>query len=122
MWYRALLDVAAVVVGLAAVGRVAIATAVAVGVAVGARGAADAGAYGCDDGLYLVVLEHPVYASPLNVEDLAPDRQHRLSLGIACPHGRAARGVPLDNEQLPAGRVGGCAILQLVGHAGTVQQ
>ena len=61
---------------------------------------AEAGADGRDQGLDLVVLEHLVDAGPLDVEDLAPDRQDRLDAGVAGLGGRAAGGVALDDEQL----------------------
>ena len=83
---------------------------------------ADAGADRRDQRLDLEVLEHPVEAGPLDVEDLAPDRQDRLGAGIAGGDRRAAGGVALDDEELALLAVLGRAVLELVGHAGAVEQ
>ena len=82
---------------------------------------AEAGADGRDQGLDLVVLEHPVDAGPLDVEDLAADGQDRLVLGIAGPDGRTAGRVALDDEQLRLADVLGPAVGQLAGQAGALQ-
>src|SRR5690606_35885686 len=60
---------------------------------------ADAGADGRDEGLDLGVLEHLVEAGPLDVEDLAPDREDGLGGGVAGVDGGAAGRVALDDEQ-----------------------
>ncbi len=54
--------------------------------------------------LDLVVLQHLVEAGPLDVEDLAADRQQRLRSRIAGVEGGAAGGVALDDEQLALAR------------------
>ena len=58
------------------------------------------GADGGDEGLDLEVLEHLVEAGPLDVEDLAADREDRLAQRVAGGDGRAAGRVALDDEQL----------------------
>ena len=83
---------------------------------------AEAGADGRDERLDLVVLEHLVDAGPLDVEDLAPDGQDRLRRRVAGLHGGAAGGVALDDEQLALLAVLRRAVLELVGHAGAVEQ
>ena len=71
---------------------------------------ADAGADGGDQRLDLVVLQHLVEAGPLDVEDLAADRQDRLDAGVAGLRGRAAGGVALDDEQLALAGVAARAV------------
>ena len=65
---------------------------------------ADAGADGRDQRLDLVVLQHLVEAGPLDVEDLAADRQDRLRARVAGIDGGAAGRVALDDEQLATRR------------------
>ena len=60
----------------------------------------DAGAQRGDERLDLVVLQHPVDAGLLDVEDLAADRQDRLDPRVAALLGRAAGRVALDDEEL----------------------
>ena len=83
---------------------------------------ADAAADGGDQRLDLVVLQHLVEAGPLDVEDLAADRQDRLGARVAGVERGAAGGVALDDEQLALVGVAAAAVLQLVGHAGAGQR
>jgi len=47
-------------------------------------------------------VQHVRDRGPLDVEDLAADRQQRLELGVARALGGAQRGVAFDDEQLTA--------------------
>ena len=60
---------------------------------------ADARADGCDQRLDLVVLQDLVDPRLLDVEDLAAQRQHRLSVAVAPLLGRAARRVALETNR-----------------------
>ena len=71
---------------------------------------ADPGAEGRDQRLDLGVGEDLVDPGLLDVEDLAADGQDRLVVGVAPAHGRAAGGVPLDDEDLGDRRVLGLAV------------
>ena len=71
----------------------------------------DAGAG--DHRLDLVVLEDPVDARLLDVDDLAADRQDRLEHRVAAGLGRAAGRVALDDVDLGVARVGRAAVGQL---------
>src|SRR5918998_2193140 len=83
---------------------------------------AEAGTDRRDERLHLVVLEHAVDARPLDVEDLAADGQDRLRRRIAALHRRAPGRVALDDEDLALFAVLRRAVLELVGHAGAVEQ
>ena len=61
---------------------------------------ADAGADRLDQRLDLLVLEHPVEAGALDVEDLPADREDGLRARIARLLGAAAGAVALDDEEL----------------------
>jgi hypothetical protein len=50
----------------------------------------------------LRVVQHVRHRRPLDVEDLAPDRQQRLELRVTGTLGGAESGVTLDDEQLAA--------------------
>ena len=78
MWYRSFADVEVVV---------------------------DAGAERGDQRLDLGVLQHPVDARLLDVDDLAADRQDRLVHRVAATLGRAAGAVALDDVDLALLRV-----------------
>ncbi len=82
----------------------------------------DAGPDGRDEGLDLVVLEHPIHAGPLDVEDLAPDRENRLHPGVARLGGRPAGRVALDDEQFAFIGITAAAVLQLLGHARALER
>src|SRR5688572_28954974 len=73
----------------------------------------DAGAEGSDHRLDLVVLEDPVDARLLDVDDLAADRQDRLEHRVAPRLGRTTGRVALDDVDLRVARVGGAAVGQL---------
>ena len=77
--------------------------------------AADAGAERLDDGADLARREHAVEPRPLDVEDLAAQRQDRLILAVPRLLGRAAGAVALDQEQLRFGGVLLGAIVELAG-------
>ena len=62
-----------------------------------------------------------VEACPLDVEDLAPKRQDCLVGTVARLLRRAAGRIPLDDEQLAAGRVALLAIGELAGQRGDVE-
>src|SRR5262249_8435244 len=85
----------------------------------GVKPLADATADRQDQRLDLVVLQHAVDAGTLDVQDLAADRQDRLRARLARRHGRTARRVALDDEQLALIGVATRAVLQLVWHTGT---
>src|SRR5437879_1769242 len=74
---------------------------------------ADAGAQGRDEEPDLLVREHLVVARLLRVDDLAAERQDGLRLPVSPLLGGAARGVTLDEEELPELRVALRAIGQL---------
>ena len=74
-----------------------------------------------DQRLDRVGLQHAVEAGALGVENLASQRQNRLRQRVATLNGRAACRVALDNEQLALARVVRLAVLELVGHAGGLE-
>src|SRR3546814_19492365 len=82
--------------------------------------AADAGAQRGDQRADLVRGQHAVEARAFDVEDLAPQRQHRLVLAVAALLGRAAGRVALDDEQLAERRVLFLAVGELAGQAGDI--
>src|SRR5579884_2744507 len=75
-----------------------------------------AGADGSDQGLDLVVLEHPVQPGPLDVEDLPPDGEDGLGLRVSRLDRRSSGRVTLDYEQLGPAPVPGRAVAQFLGH------
>ena len=76
---------------------------------------ADAVADGRDDVADLLVAEHAVEPGPLDVEDLAAEREDRLVEPVAAPLGGPAGRVALDQEQLAGVLVVGGAVHQLAG-------
>jgi hypothetical protein len=66
--------------------------------------------------------QHLVEARPLDVEDLAAQRQDRLVFAVAALLGRAAGGIALHQEQFGLGRVAFLAIGQLAGQRGDVER
>ena len=82
----------------------------------------DAGAERGDDRLDLLVLQDPVDARLLDVQDLSADRQDRLHPRVAALLGRAAGGVALDDEQLALARLGGLAVGELAGQAAATHE
>jgi len=62
-----------------------------------ARGDADAGADGRDEGLDLGVLQHLIEARFFHVDDLALDREDRLETPVAALLGGAAGGIAFHN-------------------------
>ena len=82
----------------------------------------DAGAERGDQRLHLVVLQHPVDARLLDVDDLAADREDRLEHRVPARLRRAAGGVALDDVQLALARVGGAAVGELARHAEGVER
>ena len=79
---------------------------------------ADAGAEGGDEGADGVRGQGSVQARLFDVEDLAADRQDRLTLGVAAADGGAACGVALDDEDFALGGRARGAVAQLAGHGG----
>src|SRR5690606_10598359 len=82
---------------------------------------ADPGPEGRDERLHLVVGERLVQPHPLDVEDLAADRQDRLRLGVAALDGGAAGRVALDDEDLADRGVAARAVAELAGHAAALE-
>ncbi len=80
------------------------------------------GAEGADDRLDLLVLQDPVDARLLDVEDLAADRQDRLDSRVAALLGRPAGGVALDDEQLALLRIRRLAVGQLARQSAASEQ
>src|SRR5690606_1959770 len=68
-----------------------------------------------------VVGERLVQPHPLDVEDLAADRQDRLRLGVAALDGGAAGRVALDDEDLADRGVAARAVAELAGHAAALE-
>src|SRR5260221_405100 len=64
----------------------------------------------------------PSGPGPLDIEDLAAQRQDRLVLAVAALLGRAAGGIALDDEDLGLGGVALLAIGELAGQRGEVQR
>ncbi len=79
--------------------------------------AAHTAAEGLDQVAQLLVGAQAVAGGAGDVEDLAPERQHRLGLAVARLLGRAAGGIALDQEDLRA--LGGAlaAVGELAGQA-----
>ena len=84
--------------------------------------AADAGAERGDQRADLLGAEHLVEARPLDIEDLAAERQHRLVLAVPALLGRAAGRVALDDEDLGLRRVALLAVGELAGERGHVER
>ena len=82
----------------------------------------DAGAQGGDQGADLGRGQHLVEARPLDIKDLAAQRQDRLKGAVAPLLGRAAGRIALDDEQFGRGRVALLAIGQLAGQGGDVER
>src|SRR2546423_3565613 len=57
----------------------------------------------------------------LRVDDLAPQRKHRLRVAVAALLGRAAGGVPLHDEELGQRRVAHRAVGELAGQVGVLE-
>jgi hypothetical protein len=104
-------DVAAVDVGVAEDDDAPVASQVDVELL--ARPRADGG----EDRLGLGVVEHLLGGGLARVDDLAPDGQHGLGLGVAALLGRSGGRVALDDDELGVETVDP-AVGQLVGHAG----
>ncbi len=84
--------------------------------------AADAGAERGDQRADLLGTEHLVEARPLDIEDLAAERQHRLVLAVPALLGRAAGRIALDDEDLGLRRVALLAVGELAGERGHVER
>ena len=69
----------------------------------------------------LVAGQQLLEARPLDVEDLAAQRQDRLELAVAALLGRAAGGVALDDVDLAQRRVLLLAVGELAGQAHAVE-
>ena len=69
----------------------------------------------------LLRVEQLVEARPLDVEDLAAQRQDRLELAVAALLGRAAGGVALDQVDLAQRRIPLLAVGELAGQAHAVE-
>src|SRR5262245_30704906 len=63
--------------------------------------------------LDLIVLQYPVYAVLLDMEDLAADRQDRVDQRIATTLGRTSGRVSLHDDELAASRIGELAVGKL---------
>ena len=68
---------------------------------------ADPGPHRSDDVLHLEVLQGLGQPGLLHVEDLAPDGEDRLGVGVTGRLGGAGGGLALDDEQLGLSRVPG---------------
>ena len=75
-----------------------------------------------DHRLDFVAAEHAIEPRPLDVEDLALDRQDRLEAAIASLLGGAAGRLAFDDVDLAQGRVAFLAIGQLAGQAAAVER
>ena len=84
--------------------------------------AADAGAERGDERADLFGRQHLVEARPLDIEDLAAQRQHRLKFAVAALLGRAAGRIALDDEEFGLGRIALLAIGELAGQVGDVER
>ena len=82
----------------------------------------DTGAKGRHERLYLSVLQHLVDACLLDVQNLAADRQDRLTLGVSTLSSGSTSGVTLDNEDLTLLRLTTGAVNEFAGHAGATQK
>ena len=85
---------------------------------VGVEGLGDAGAERGDERADAVAGEHLVEPGALDIEDLAPERQHRLEGAVAALLGGAAGAVALDDEQLRLVRVARLAVRELARQRG----
>src|SRR5690242_20876724 len=65
--------------------------------------------------------QHLVEACPLDVEDLAAQRQDRLVLAVAPLLGRSAGGIALDDEELGEGGVALLAVGELAGERSEIE-
>ena len=83
---------------------------------------ADSRAERGDERLDLVVAERPVEPRPLDVEDLAAQREDRLGLRIAPSDGGAAGRVALDDVDLRLLGASALAVAQLARHAAGLEQ
>ena len=83
---------------------------------------ADAAAERGDHRLDLVGAEHLVEARPLDVEDLALDRQDRLEAPVAALLGRAAGRLAFDDVDLALRRIALLAVGQLAGQRAAVER
>src|SRR5262249_19405563 len=84
--------------------------------------APDAGAERGDQRADLLAGEHLVETRALDVEDLSAQREHRLELAVAALLGRAAGGIPLDDEELGFRRIALLAVSELAGQRGDVER
>ena len=82
---------------------------------------ADAGAERGDQRADLVGAQDLVEARPLDVQDLAAQRQDRLEPPVAALLGRAAGGIALDQEQLGVRRIALLAVGELAGQVGDIE-
>ena len=82
--------------------------------------APDAGPQRGDQRADLGRAQHLVEARPLDVQDLASERQNRLEPPVAPLFGGAAGGIALDDEKLRQSRIAFLAIGQLAGQGGHV--
>ena len=82
---------------------------------------ADAGAQRGDQGADFGAAQHAVETRPLDVQDLAFQRQNRLIFAIASLFGGPAGAVTLDQEQFGFRRIALLAIRQLARQGGHVQ-
>src|SRR6185312_10703073 len=84
--------------------------------------ASDAGAERSDERADLLRRQHLVEARPLDVEDLAAQRQHRLELAVAALLGGPAGRIPLDDEDLGLRRIALLAVSELARQARDVER
>ena len=84
--------------------------------------AADAGAERGDQRADLLARQHLVEARPLDIEDLAAQRQHRLEGAVARLLGAAAGAIALDQEQLGLGGIALLAVGELAGQRRDVER
>ena len=73
------------------------------------------GAQRGDDRLHLGVLQHPVDAGLLDVDDLAAQRQDRLEHRVTTALGRAASRITLHHIEFRLARIGRPTVGQLAG-------
>jgi len=66
--------------------------------------------------------QHLVKPRAFDIEDLAPQRQHRLIQTVACLFRRAPRRVTLDDKKLALFRIALLTIGELAGQAGDVER
>src|SRR5690606_27301800 len=78
----------------------------------------DAGAHRLDQRADFLAADDAIESRPLDVEDLAAQREDRLVLAVAPALGRSAGAVALDQEQLGLGRVALAAVAELAGQRG----